>query len=87
MNRTQSKRHNKLPKLQSVFSYCSLALGYLAISFVAGLVIAVLTVTGLVDVSWGRYVSAGEFCLAVVVILLIPGRWAPRGMFYRLVSK
>ena len=59
----------------------SLALSFLACSSIAGVVMAVLIATGLLEVGWDRLVKAGASSLAVAAILMIPGKWSPRGLY------
>lgn len=64
----------------------SLALSFLAYSSVAGVVAAVLIVTGVMEVGWDKLVKAGVSSLVIAAILMIPGKWSPRGL-YRWITK
>lgn len=74
----------ELPHKQSKYS---LAFSYLAWASIAGVVAAVLIAIGLLEAGWSGLVKAGVSSFAIAAVLTIPGKWSPRGLYYRFSSK
>ncbi len=86
MATTRLEQTAKQSKFSLAASYCSLALSFLAFACLAGAAMAVLIATGLLEIGWDRLINAGVFSFAVAAILMIPGKWSPRGLYCRITK-
>lgn len=46
----------------------------------------ILIATGLLDIGWDRLIQAGVSSFAIAAILMIPGKWSPRGLYCRMTK-
>ncbi len=77
---------NERSKVSLAVNYCSLALSFLAFAFLTGIAMTILIATGLLDIGWDRLISAGISSFAIAAILMIPGKWSPRGLYCRITK-